>query len=465
MMNNKKSFIGLFSAVIVFIALVFFVPEVEGLTSPGMASLALLIAAIILWVLEALPLAISTLLVMICMPYLDIMPAFQVWKEFMSPVFFFVLATFALTGALVKTNIPIRIAGFLLKWAGKNGKKLVLGFIAGTAFLSSIMSNVPSCALFSSLAIAILKANGDPKPGESSLGKALMIGIPFGSVMGGFATPAGTSINILALNMFEQTTGQTITFLNWMLVGIPLTAVGILVCAWGIVLVHKPEKITDEAIESAQKMLDDAGPLSVLEKKVITIIVLMFAFWILGTWVPAFDTTIVAMAGMIAFFLPGVNVLTWNEFVDSCSWEAIFMIGGVQSIAAGILGTGAAAWLVNSTLAGAVHWPVALTLLVASALAAILHVIVPTGPAVVGLALIPFIGVANLTGINPITITFIVVWWSGVTYLLPIDTVPLITYGYKYYRIPDMFKAGILPTIIMTGIAAAMIPFLVGLIF
>ena len=50
------------------------------------------------------------------------------------------------------------------------------------------MSNIPTCALFASLGIAIMKANGDPKPGTSNLGKCLMIAIPAGSVIGGFMT-------------------------------------------------------------------------------------------------------------------------------------------------------------------------------------------------------------------------------------------------------------------------------------
>jgi sodium-dependent dicarboxylate transporter 2/3/5 len=154
-------------------------PLPVGLTRPGLVALFLLVSSVILWITEVMPLTISTFLVLSLMPYFGIMPFADVLQEVANTVFFFVLATFALTGALINTNIPVRIAGMVLRWAGTSSGKLVFGFILGTAVLSSVMSNVPTCALFASLALTIIKANGDKKPGETNLGRALIkIGKP-----------------------------------------------------------------------------------------------------------------------------------------------------------------------------------------------------------------------------------------------------------------------------------------------
>ena len=64
----KKSIIG-FSLALAVMILFILLPEAEGLTGPAQASIGLLIAGIILWVTEALPLAITTFLLMILMPY------------------------------------------------------------------------------------------------------------------------------------------------------------------------------------------------------------------------------------------------------------------------------------------------------------------------------------------------------------------------------------------------------------
>lgn len=458
---NMKSIRGILAALIVFVVILL-VPAPEGLTQTGKASIGLLLAGIILWTTAALPLAITTLLMMCVMPYLGIMKSSNVWAKFISPVFFFVMATFALTAVLAKTNIPNRIACFLVNWAGESWFKLILGYALGTAFLSSVMSNVPTCAMFMSLALALIKANGDPTPGTSNLGKALMIAIPMGSVLGGFSTPAGTSINILALYMFQDATGIRVTFLDWMVIGIPIALIGVFTVAAWISFVFKPEPIRPEAREAMKKMVADLGPLAKEEKKVLSIVVLMFVFWISSTWFPIVDATIVAVCGMIIFFIPGINLLTWKEYVDNCSWEALIMIGGIQSVAAGLVATGAANWLVMTTMSGAAEWNAMVTTGVASATAAVLHVIVPTGPAIIGIALLPLLEVAKLASLSPVPFMLITAFWSGVHLLLPIDTVPLITFSTGYYKFTDMVRAGWLPMLVMVVMTTLLIPIMAG---
>ncbi|MDR2028629.1 MAG: anion permease [Treponema sp.] len=429
-------------------------PLPEGLTRPGMAALLLLASSVILWITEVMPLTISTFLILSIMPYFGIMTFADVWREAANTVFFFVLATFALTGALVNTNIPVRIASVVLRWAGTSSGKLVFGFILGAAVLSSVMSNVPTCALFASLAITIIKANGDKKPGETNLGRALMIGVPAGSVLGGFMTPAGGPTNIIAINFLNRYADVRITFLDWMILGIPLGFAGVALVSIIIVLIFKPEPVTEEALQFARKSMAAIGPLSPAEIKTLTIIALMFVFWISSTWIPAINTTAVALLGMVCFFLPGVRVLNWRKFNDNASWDVLFMIGGVGALAAGVLSTGAASWIIDALLANAASWPTLVTLICISATTCFLHILIPSGPAVVGLTAIPMISVALICGISPAAAAVITAFWGGVTFVLPMDSVPLLTYRYGYYKMIDMVKSGIPASLILILVVA-----------
>ena len=85
---------------------------------------------------------------------------------------------------------------------------------------------------------------------------------------------------------------------------------------------------------------------------------------------------------------------------------------------------------------------------------------IPSGPAVVGLAVMPMIVLAKSIGISPVAAAVITSFWGGVTLMLPIDAVPMLTYGYGYYKMPDMAKFGWLPTIILIFISALFIPFI-----
>src|SRR5690606_22479032 len=128
-----------------------------------------------------------------------------------------------------------------------------------------------------------------------------------------------------------------------------------------LVNIFKPEPISKQDLKSIQDEIAEVGPMSTQEKKVVGIISIMVVLWVASTWIPALDIYTVAIAGLVAMFLPGINVLTWEEFVDGVSWNIVMLIGGAQAIAAGLLNNGAADWIVNTALAGAAEWGATLT--------------------------------------------------------------------------------------------------------
>ena len=64
------------------------------------------------------------------------------------------------------------------------------------------ISDVPCAAIFMAIALGIFQKLGI-KPG-SNFGKAVMLGIPIGSLIGGVGTPAGSSINLLGLSTMHR---------------------------------------------------------------------------------------------------------------------------------------------------------------------------------------------------------------------------------------------------------------------
>ena len=102
--------------------------------------------------------------------------------------------------------------------------------------------------------------------------------------------------------------------------------------------------------------------------------------------------------------------------------------------------------------------------IVISADICVLHILIPSGPAVAGLAVMPMILFAESAGVNPIAAAVLTAFWGGVTFMLPMDAVPMLTYGYGYYKIPDMLKFGWLPSIVIIVIAGLFIPFALGIL-
>lgn len=129
------------------------------------------------------------------------------------------------------------------------------------------------------------------------------------------------------MGVFESIAGKPLTFLQWMAVGLPTAIVATLVCWICLVKIFKPEAINEECSASIREEAENAGKISAYEKKVLFMLVAMPVLWILGTWFPALDVTVVSIIGFVVMFMPGINILTWKQFEESVPGTLILIFG------------------------------------------------------------------------------------------------------------------------------------------
>lgn len=453
-MKNKR-LTGFILAVVI-IGAGFICPAPGEFTTAGIRCLFLISAVLVLWVTDALPLAISALVLIAMIPLYGIMPANETFAAFISSVFFFVLATYAISVAIMKTPLARRLSRFFLKWAGEDVNKIILGFMIGSAGLSAIMSNVPVAALFTGIGTGILDELG-MKPGESRLGKAMMIGIPFGAMAGGMATPAGSSVNILALSLMEETGVETIRFVDWMIVGIPLVVIFVPIAWFLLIRFFRPEKVEVDFMDRLVASLDVPEKLTGEEKKVIAVVAGMVVLWILSSWIPAINITIVAVVGLIVFNMPGIRMFTWKEFADQVSWDALIVIGCVTAMGYAVIHSGLAEMMVIYVLSPvAAHGLIAFIAILALVVNWI-HIPLPIAPSIVAIFIAPVVESSAAFGMNPALSVFTLAAMAGGCFIAPLDAVPLITYVKGYYSFGEYFKAGLITSTILCILMTAVV--------
>ncbi len=451
-----KSSIGISLAVIALI-LTATLPPMFGLSDIAQKTLGILLVGLFLWILEIVPLAVTALLVMILQPLLGVNSLAVAFQNFANPVVFFVIASFAISYAIIKTPLAKRLIRWLLKKSGNSAGKILLAFMMGTAALSSIMSNVPVTSLFMGLALSLL-AKMQEGSAKLNFGKVIMISIPFAGMIGGIMTPVGSSINILALNLLEETSGITVTFLEWMLFGIPITIVTIPICWFILKKIFKPSDLDQSIVEDFLSAGDIPEKMENQEKKVLIIISAVIILWVASSWIPFLDLTLIAVAGMILFFMPGIRTLEWEEFSRNVSWNAVIMIGGVISIGQAAIKAELGTWLINLFLHNLVALNLFTLLLVIGIVVALLKIPIPIAPAIITILVAPLYGLAIMMGIHPILLIIPLAFSGGACLLVPLDAVPLITYSQGYYTMRDMFVSGSLTTLVWVLITAVWIP-------
>ena len=284
-----KRIIG-FIVAVVLIALFVLLPPFEGLTEAGMASIGVFLGAIVLFVCQVAPLAVSCLVRMVLLPYFDITTLGQVYADFGGTSFFFVFFCFGVTGALSNTTIPMRISAWITKVSKGNPKVLVFGFLFIATLMSGFLSNFGTLIMFYGIIFMFLKSAG-LKPGQSQLGKCLMIGLPFACGNGGFISPAGSPGNLIAQSLL-QSAGIEVSFLQWFVMCLPFALIMCLLVCISLIAIFKPESMPVEAQQAVFEEKEKLGPMEGKEKKAIVIIVLTILLWFAGTWVPALNTTV-----------------------------------------------------------------------------------------------------------------------------------------------------------------------------
>lgn len=124
--NNAKTVIT-FIVVVVVLIVAWLIPCPEGLSFSGKMALGVLGASIVLWVAQPIPIAVTALLAMASMPLLGVLTPNEVWTGFISGVIFFVMASFGLTVAVMKTKIPAKLMYALLKLSRGHTRFMILG--------------------------------------------------------------------------------------------------------------------------------------------------------------------------------------------------------------------------------------------------------------------------------------------------------------------------------------------------
>jgi sodium-dependent dicarboxylate transporter 2/3/5 len=189
----------------------------------------------------------------------------------------------------------------------------------------------------------------------------------------------------------------------------------------------------------------------------------MLVLWIASTWVKTLDTTMVAMAGAVAMFLPGIDLLTWPRAQRAIGWDALMLIGGVTSLGAAASSTGLAKYMV-AALPDMQLWPVAAVIAVVSTVTVLIHLPLPINPAIVGVLIPPIALLASATGQSPALYALPVAFTASCAMLLPLDAVAVITYSKGYYRMTDMLLPGAIISvawvILMTALMVWVAPML-----
>ena len=434
-------------------------PLPAGMSEATRACLVDLAFLIVLWAGKVIPKPVAAILATMMLYWLGAVDSFSAAIEmYASDIFFFLLSAFAIAAAVGRSPLPHRILVWFIRHGHNSARFLLLAFMMITAVVSTVISDLAACALFTSILTPMLKRMSENDDEAKTFAKCVMMGIPMAALAGGIMIPIGSPSNITLLGLLRDSTQVDISFLGWMLVGVPWGML-CLCLSWGALCVFLKPKITGSMAEAFRMDINRSVRITSGEVKLLAFMMGIFALWIVQGVTGFLSSTQVAIVGMVALFLPGIELLDWKTYAEETPWDLVLMLGGVIAIGRALTSAGAIDWIVNSLLSGASGWSPLLYLAAVSAFIIIERAFVPMAPPVT-IAISPvFMVIAFQLGLPPLCICLAVSTWCQITFLIPMfDACWLISYAEGYYALKDVVRFGWLLTLVLLALSLAILP-------
>ncbi|MFS4438229.1 SLC13 family permease [Paracoccaceae bacterium GXU_MW_L88] len=437
------------------------------------------------WMSEAIPLAATSLLPIVLIPAFTERTVGESTAPYASSIVFLFLGGFLIAIAMEKWNLHRRIALLTLARVGAEPRRIVLGLMIATGFLSMWVSNTATTLMMLPIGLSVLtlvaeRAGGGQdvphKPGHVAhiaddnirrFGVCLVLAIAWSASMGGLGTLLGSPPNAIIAGYASDELGRDIGFLEWMILGVPLAFTFILI-AWVLMTRILYRFDLDEVPggeEMIQSEIHQLGAVSQGERMVMFVFGGAAFLWVvpgllasipglgdnLGWFGNLDDTAIAIGAGITMFLLPGDDrgkmVLDWQDAEDGLPWGVLLLFGGGLSLASAVAATGLDSWF-GQQVTGLQVLPT--ILLVGAVCLIVLFLTEVTSNTATAATFIPVLGgVAVGIGADAMTLLIPAAFAATCAFMLPVGTPPnAIVFGTGAVTIGQMAKGGFVLNII-----------------
>ena len=452
----------------------------DGLSSQVTTVIALAAWMICWWITEAVSISVTALLPLVVFPLFDIMSMNEVGANYGSSIVFLFFGGFVLALALEKVNLHKRIALNIIHKTGTTPNRVILGFMIATAFMSMWISNTASTVVMLPIALSVIqllvKSDGVFTKEERHFSLSVMLGIAFSANAGGIATVIGTPPNSVLIGLLENEYNMEISFLKWMIIGLPFSATMIGIIYLVLTRWMFPNKGIEFASSNAliAQKLSDLGPTSPQEKHVLRIFTLTVFLWVFRTLINSFfpslglsDTMISVGCAIALFSIPhqfkkGVFILKWED-TSRLAWGILILFGGGLALAKGMSTTGIVALITDGIANANLNVLLTVSLLILlmlfmTELMSNVALVAVLAPVVAGIAIGLEIPILYL--LIPVTMA------SSCAFMLPMATPPnAIVFASGYVKVAQMARVGIFINLIAVTLLILMYRFAIPLVF
>lgn len=281
-------------------------------------ALALLIMVALLWMTEAIPLALTGLLIPVVAIFLHLVPPNKAFSQFAHPILFLFMGGFVIAGALTRYGLDKLLAQKLIALARGNFYRAAILLMLATSLSACWVSNTAATAMMIPLGLGLL---GLVKKNEiTAESKFLILGIAYAANIGGVITMVASPPNAIGAAILG------LSFSSWLKYTLPLFLLTFPIMIVLLTLYFKPDRK-----RSIGKMIIEKNQNAPI-KTLIAIFVFTVTLWVMDSMLSSLlniSDSFSSLVAIIAIFLIFMTrVLNWNEIINAIEWDVLLLFGG-----------------------------------------------------------------------------------------------------------------------------------------
>ena len=412
--------------------------------SPSTITLLFLLFAVIMFVMEKIPLGVTSMIVCLGLVVTGVLDVKMAFAGFIDSNVILFVAMFIVGGALFETGMANKIGAVVTKFAGTE-RKLIIAIMVIVGLMSGVLSNTGTAAVLIPVVIGIAAKSGYKR-------SRLLMPLVFAAAMGGNLSLIGAPGNMIAQSALEPL-GLKFGFFEYAIVGLPILIAGIIFYATiGYKLLP-----SHDAKEDGIFVERDFSDVPQWKQWMSLIILVATILAMIFEEVIGIKLCITGGIGALLLILTGV--ISEKDALKSIDLKTIFLFGGTLSLASALQETGAGELIADKVIGalGANPSPYLLTLVVFLLCCVMTNFMSNTATTAL---MVPIcLSIAQGMGADPRAVLMACVIGGSCAYATPIGMpANTMVVGAGGYTFKDYVKAGCPLIVIATIVSMIILP-------
>lgn len=302
-----------------------FLLEKTGLSTSRIMLFELLLAATVLWSLNAFSFHTVSIGLPVVAVLLGATKPAAAFSGFSSSTWFLVLAVFGISASIAKTGLLYRLTLVMIKRFPRSyfGQVFAVAF-SGLLLTPIIPSPNGRLALASPLILTLTEILGYKKGSGGAVGLAMASFLGYGNMTPMFMN--GSFVCFFMLGLLPPDVGSSITWGYWFWVAWPLSTFYFCACYLAVITLYRPTVQKELVSSVADAQLRTLGPLTVEEKVCLFAVLTSLTGFLTQSW-HHIDGAWIAMLCILILF--ATSVLDQATLRNAIDWAFLISLGAL----------------------------------------------------------------------------------------------------------------------------------------